>query len=328
MRRGGHGLSADPRVVLAMPAYSRPDVLPRTLESLLSQTYRDFALVVVDDDPSPKTAAIVAAYAREYPSVTYEANRTRLGMVDNWRKAFRRARERYPHTPYFGWVSDHDLWHARWLQEMVAVLDAHPEVVLSYPENLRMLPEHGRMAIKVFDTSGMVSRAARIRKAARHMMAGDVIYGLMRADALEAAGIFRRVITPDRQVLLALSLFGQFKQVPEVLWYREVRRGFDVRRQRTVFFPSGAPLYTYVPSHLQHSAVLLWDFGVCGKGRPGFGRFAGVFYAAAQIWFSVVRDLMQPKAEWRRAIARAVRGPARSSRAEDERAPAAFEQVE
>jgi glycosyltransferase involved in cell wall biosynthesis len=287
-----------------MPAYSRPDVLPRTLESLLSQTYRDFALLIVDDDPTPETAAIVASYAREYPNVSYEANGRRLGMVDNWRKTFRRARKRYPGSPYFAWVSDHDVWHARWLQEMVAALDADTDVVLAYPENLRMMADQSRMAIKVFETVGMSSRADRMRASARYMLAGDMIYGLMRAEVLKSAGVFRGVITPDRQVLLALSLFGTFKQVPEVLWYREMRHGFDLRRQREAFFPRGAPVYAYAPSHLQHFVVLLWDFAVRGRGRPSFGRLAGAYYAMLQLWCSVARDLMQPKAGWRRAFSR------------------------
>jgi len=287
-----------------MPAYSRPDVLPRTLESLLSQTYHDFALLIVDDDPSQETAAIVEAYAREYPHVSYEANGRRLGMIGNWRKTFARARAKYPAAPYFAWVSDHDVWHARWLDEMVAALDANPRVVLAYPENLRMMADQSRMAIKVFETVGMTSRGDRMRASARYMLAGDIIYGLMRAEALEAAGVFRPVLTPDRQVLLALSLFGEITQVPEVLWYREMRHGFDVRRQRDAFFPSGAPMYAYAPSHLQHFAVLLWDFAVRGRGRPAFGRVTGAYYAMLQLWWSAVRDLVQPKAGWRRVLSR------------------------
>jgi glycosyltransferase involved in cell wall biosynthesis len=297
-------MTGDPRVVLGMPAYNRPDVLPRTLESLLSQTYRDFALVIVDDCPSREVSAIVETYARAYPRVTYEANSTRLGMVGNWRKVFERGRQMYPRSEYFAWVSDHDVWHARWLQEMVAVLDTHPAVVLAYPESLRMVTDGARMTKRAFETAGIEGRGIRMRLSARHMLSGEMIYGLIRADALEAAGVFRHVVTPDRQVLLALSLLGQVKQVREVLWYREFLRVFDVARQRDVFFPGGAPLYIYLPSHLQHFATLVWDFAIRGRGRPGFGRFAALWYAAVQLWFSSVRDLVRPKSKWRLAIAR------------------------
>jgi hypothetical protein len=103
-------------------------------------------------------------------------------------------------------------------------------------------------------------------------------------------------------VLLALSLFGQVRQVPEVLWYREIVREFDAERQRQVFFPNGAPLYVYLPSHLQHCATLLWDFAICGRGKPLFGRLAGVAYAIVQLGASWARQWSQPKAEWRAAL--------------------------
>jgi glycosyltransferase involved in cell wall biosynthesis len=288
-----------PRVVLGLPAFNRPDTLVRTLESLYSQTRRDFALVVVDDGRSDETRAIVESFARDYPHVHYEANPTRLGMVGNWRRVFERARTLYPEAPYFAWVSDHDLWHARWLHELITVLDAHPEIVLAYPEHIRMLPERSEIARTGFETVGVTSRVARISRSARRMLAGNMIYGLMRADALQAAGVFRGVVTPDRQVLLALSLFGQVRQVPEVLWYREMLREFDIERQRKVFFPDGAPFYVYLPSQLQHFAVLLWDFVVLGRGRPQFGRLTGLGGSLVQLWQSSVRTLTLPKSDWR-----------------------------
>ena len=308
-------MSGSPRVVLGMPAYARPDTLPRTIESLLSQTFRDFALVVVDDAPSPATRAIVESYTSDWAHLVYEANPIRLGMIGNWRRVFERARQLYPSSEYFAWVSDHDLWHARWLQEMVTVLDRHPEVVLAYPQNIQVTVDGVKTTArtKVFDTFGITDRGERIRKAARYMLSGDMIYGLVRADALARAGVFRRVITPDRQVLLALSLFGQFRLVPEVLWYREFLRRFDLRRQRQAFFPHGVPSYAHISSHLQHCATLLWDFGVRGRGQPVFGRAAGVRYSATQLWWSFVRDLVRPKSDWRLRVAELFHGGRRSA---------------
>jgi glycosyltransferase involved in cell wall biosynthesis len=302
-------MKGTPRVVLGLPAFKRPDTLRRTLESLLSQSYRDFALIIVADEPSSAAAAIVAEYVPDCPHLTYETNPVRLGMVGNWRAVFRRGRELYPTSEFFAWVSDHDVWHPHWLQELVAALDHDPAVVLAYPQSLRMLRDDIRIKSAGFETTGMTTAAERIRAAARYLLAGDMIYGLMRVEALAAAGVFRRVVTPDRQLLLALSLFGQFRQVRDVLWYREFVRTFSLRRQREVFFPDGTPLYAYAPSHLQHWAVLLWDFGIRGRGRPAFGRLAGIRYATIQLLWSVVRQLRQRKAPWRLTVQRIARVP-------------------
>ena len=278
-------------MVLGLPAFARPDSLPRALESLLSQTHQDFALVVVDDAVEANVASIVESYAREYPQISYAVNPRRLGMVGNWRKVFEEARARYPKSEFFAWVSDHDVWHARWLETLVSVLDHESRVVVAYSASLRTTPDDAWLEKKGFDTTGITRASRRIARAAQEMLAGDMIYGLMRAHALEAAGVFRPVVTPDRQILLALSLFGEVRHVPEVLWYREMAREFDLERQRKVFFPDGTPLYAYLPSHVQHCVSLLWDFGIRGKGRPQFGRVAGASYAAVHLWFSVARQL-------------------------------------
>jgi len=293
-----------------MPAYDRPDTLARTLESLLSQTFSAFALVITDDARSPQTRAIAETYARDFPRITYEGNEKRLGMIGNWRRVFLRARELYPGSEYFAWVSDHDLWHARWLEELVTALDSHRDVVLAYPLHVQITAGGVRMSAKekTFETFGIADRGERLRRSARYMLSGDMIYGLIRARALEAAGVFRRVITPDRQVLLALSLYGQFRQVPEVLWYREFLRRFDIGRQRKAFFPDGVPIHAYAPPHLQHCATLLWDFAIHGRGRPAFGHMAGLRYAATQLWWSCVRDLVGSKSEWGARIAALARG--------------------
>jgi glycosyltransferase involved in cell wall biosynthesis len=300
-------MNTGPRVVLGMPSYRRPDALPRTLESLLSQRFRDFALVILEDgrsELSQEVARRVASYQRDDPRVSYEQNDRRVGMVENWRRVFARARQRYPRAPYFAWVSDHDVWHARWLEEMVAVLDREPDVVLAYSQNLRMHADGVKVDDKVFETAGMSDPAARLRKSGRFLLAGNLIYGLMRADALAAAGVFRRVIAPDRQVLLAMSLFGQVRQVPEVLWYREFVQTFSAERQRRAFFPDGAPPYVHLPWYVQHAATLFWDLAVRGRARPGIGRLAGARYAGIQFRETFMRVLTAPRSDWREAMAR------------------------
>jgi glycosyltransferase involved in cell wall biosynthesis len=291
-------MTSDARVVFGMPAYNRPDTLPRVFESLLSQTRRDFAIVIVDDSPSPEVRAIVDTYKALHPRITYEANPVRLGMIDNWRKAFYRSRELYPRFEYFAWVSDHDMWHPRWLEVLSRVLDEQPEVVMAYPLMQRVYPTRRLAVTRVFDTTGMTKRTQRLQRAIVRMTAGNCIYGLFRVRALERAGVFRAVLAPDRQLLVELSLLGQFRQVPEILWYREVAGTFSYKRQRRNFFPGHVPLYTFLPANVQHFGVLIWDLVVRGRGRPEFGRLAGLGCAFAHLWYSTKREITKDDARW------------------------------
>ena len=290
-----------PRVVFGVPAYNRPDALARTLESLLAQTDGNLAVVIVDDAPSPAVRSIVDAYAASDPRVAYEANPTRLGMVGNWQRAFARSRALFPASPYFAWASDHDVWHPRWLEALVPVLEGDSSVVMAYPHAVRMYPQERRRLEGTFDTVAETSGARRLRGTLNGLTAGTAIYGLFRASALERAGGFRAVLLPDRLLLSALSLLGGFRHVPEMLWYREASRAFSYQRQRDTFFAGRTPLHTYLPADVQHAAALAWTFGACGGGRPAFGRLAGFGYAAAFFWYSLGRE----RARWRVTLERA-----------------------
>jgi glycosyltransferase involved in cell wall biosynthesis len=278
-----------PRTVFGLPAYNRPDALAETLESILGQTCGDFALVICDDSTSDATASVVAPYLAADARIVYERNPRRIGMIENWRRCFERAAALFPGAEFFAWASDHDVWHPRWLEALVAELDAHPGVVLAYPLTLRTFADSRPVVNRPFDTKGMSRPADRLRAASLRMMAGNMIYGLFRRQALADAGVFARVLVPDRQVLLELSLVGEFSQVPELLWYREIAKGFSLDRQRTALFADGAPLYTYVPTDVTHAVLLFWHLAV--TRRAGRGGLAGaVGYPLLQLWTSFQRD--------------------------------------
>lgn len=267
-----------PRVVIGAPLYNHAADLPETIESLLTQSYREFTLVCVDDQSSDATGEIVESYAARDSRIVYVRNAARLGMIDNWRLAFNLALEQSPDAAYFAWASDHDVWHPRWLRVLVDVLDRHPEVVLAYPRNRRIGPE-GAVIDKrpwQFDTAGVEALRVRFRRTMSDMSAGNMIYGLGRSDAIRRAGVFRRVLVPDRLLLMELSLEGQFRQVPEVLWFRRKHgQFFSLQRQRHAFFPNGRPLYAYVPWWISHASALTWILGVRAARAPRIGRWAG-----------------------------------------------------
>ena len=272
-----------PRVIIGSPLFNHARDFPEAIESVLSQTFTDFALVLVDDCSTDETPAIAHQYAALDSRVSYQCNEQRLGLIGNSHQAFNAARARYPDAEYFAWASDHDLWHPRWLQQLVAAMDAHPEVVLTYPLNRRIGPEGEVLKRRpwAFDTVGETNRWVRMRRGIIHMSAGNMVYGLYRVRALERAGVYRHVLVPDRLLFTELSLYGQFKQVPQVLWFRRwYGRIFSLGRQRVSFFPDGRPLYAYFPWWVSHAVSLFWTFTVRGQGRPEISRLGGIVAAS------------------------------------------------
>ena len=264
--------------MIGVPLYNHADDLPGTLESLLAQSHREFRLVCVDDQSTDSTGEIVQRYAARDARVVYSRNPARLGMIHNWRRAFDLALADTPHAEYFAWASDHDIWEPGWLATLLEVLDRNPEVVLTYPLNRRIEADgafHDRRSWE-FDTAGVDDWRTRFRQTMRHMSAGNMVYGLGRVDAIRRAGVYRRVLVPDRLLLMELALEGQFRQAPELLWFRRVYgQTFSLERQHRALFPNGRPLYAFVPWWISHAAVLTWMLGVRGQRAPAISRWAG-----------------------------------------------------
>jgi len=273
--------TAQPNVVLAAPLYENAEYLESALDSLLAQTHRDFALVLVDDRSSDATAEIARRYAAEDSRVTYERNPQRLGLAGNWRRAFALARERHPGAEYFAWASDHDLWDPRWLATLVAELERRPEVVLAYPHTVRISGEGEVIRDPyTFETVGEGDARVRVRRTCLDVMAGDMVYGLARAEAVEHAGVFRAVLEPDRLLLVEMAIQGSFRQVPETLWQRRFKKlAADRSRARRTLFPGGVPLHARLAPWLAHFCLLAWVYGVRGHGRPAVGRGLGLVLA-------------------------------------------------
>ena len=249
-----------PSTAFGLPVYNGAQHLAEALESLLTQTRGDLAVVVVDNCSTDGTGELAQRYAKLDPRIVYERTEETIGLVHNWRRAFDLAGQHFPSAPYFAWASDHDVWHDRWLELLCAELELHPEAVLAYPFAVRVDDDGAEYPTREhrFATAGVSSPEARLRWASRELAAaGDLIYGLGRRVALERCRPFPLVVLPDRLFLLRLALEGEFRQVERRLWSRRYRAGVVMSnsRQRRAFFPGGIPWWAYVPWPLTQTVL-------------------------------------------------------------------------
>jgi glycosyltransferase involved in cell wall biosynthesis len=290
-------------VVLGLPLYDAADTLPEALDSLLTQTERDFALVIADDGEGGDAAAIVERYRARDARITYSRNPERLGLTQNWRRVFELAVEAHPEARYFAWVSDHDVWHPRWLEATKRALAAQPHATMAFPD-VAILEDGGLLRPRpaTRDTSDVEGPRAVLDRVIRgRLRAGHMVYGLFRIEAVRRAGGFRHVLLADRLLLSEVALQGPLVRVPEPLWYRRVTGAFSRARQRRSCFPGRPPLYAYLPWSVVHAAVLL--------------RARGAAIAATYVsltWLAIVESAA---GRYRKRLARRLRRARRASAA-------------
>lgn len=292
-----------PRVVIGVTLHNQARHLPEALESLLGQTHRDVAFVLLDDASHDETEAICRRWAAADDRVRYFRNERRLGLVHAWRRAFELATELFPEAEYFAWGSDHDVWHPRWLEALLQRIESSPDAVAVYPRSVRLRDRALPAVIPWrFETQRGLSPLRRLHAVAWRASAGYMVYGLFRVSALRRAGVFREVLLPDRLLFAELALQGRFEQVPEILWYRRPASTFSLERQRRSFFPEGIPLRAYAPWWAAHAAVLLWHYGLRAGGRPELGRLRGVLGAIAYALISLAAHTRSRLLDRQRAL--------------------------
>ena len=60
-----------PKVSVIIPTYNRADLLPRTINSVLNQTFTDFELFVIDDGSTDNTKEVIESFVKQDSRVKY-----------------------------------------------------------------------------------------------------------------------------------------------------------------------------------------------------------------------------------------------------------------
>ena len=100
------------------------------IESVFTQSHRDWELLLVDDGSSDGSTAIAREYARQYPErVRYFEH---PGHQNRGKTVSRNLGTRYAKGEYVAFLDADDVWMPRKLEQQVAILDSHPDAAMVY----------------------------------------------------------------------------------------------------------------------------------------------------------------------------------------------------
>jgi glycosyltransferase involved in cell wall biosynthesis len=175
-----------PTVSFIVPCYKLAHLLPECVNSILSQTYRDFEVLILDDC-SPDNTAEVARSFRD-PRVKHIRNEPNLGHLRNYNKGISLARGRYI------WLISADDYLRRpyVLERYVALLDEHPNVGYTFCAGVgvRNGQETGVLNYSVYQgRDGIVPGRVLLRK----LLRANIVLaasGLVRRECYEELSVF------------------------------------------------------------------------------------------------------------------------------------------
>jgi glycosyltransferase involved in cell wall biosynthesis len=211
-----------PRVSIGLPVYNGEKFLRSSLESLLSQNFTDFELIISDNASTDATPTICKEYAGKDPRIIYTRKDKNSGAVDNFNTVFELSR-----GEYFAWAADDDLYDPEFLRQCVEALDKEPDVILCYPKS-KIIDEFDNVVKNHEEGLNMVSDSpsARFLQTFCNRRLGNPFYGLIRASVLrDKKRLLRDVIGFDFVLLAELSLLGKFREIPNYMYYRRIHSG-------------------------------------------------------------------------------------------------------
>jgi glycosyltransferase involved in cell wall biosynthesis len=118
-------MSSAHKLTVCVPCFNEERFIGKAIESLLTQTYKDFTVQVVDDCSSDGTLGIVSAFRD--PRIEVHRNSKNLGLYENLNRCLRSAR-----TPYVKIFCADDVLAPNCLEEELAVLERYPKLALSF----------------------------------------------------------------------------------------------------------------------------------------------------------------------------------------------------
>jgi glycosyltransferase involved in cell wall biosynthesis len=112
-----------PRVTVITPNYNHARFLPRRLDSILAQTFRDFELIILDNASTDNSREVITAYLHD-PRVRAIFNKRNNGSpFKQWNLGLRHA------TGDYVWIAESDDYaEPTLLETLVDRLERHPNV--------------------------------------------------------------------------------------------------------------------------------------------------------------------------------------------------------
>ena len=109
-------------ISIGLPAF-KVEYLEIAIDSILSQTFQDFELIIVNDNSPENILKVVDSY--NDPRIKYFENEKNLGPIGNWNKCLELSTREY-----FVLFSDDDIMHEDFLTELLKKSKEHPDCKL------------------------------------------------------------------------------------------------------------------------------------------------------------------------------------------------------
>ena len=212
------------KVSIGLPVYNGENFLKYALDSLLSQTFRDFEIIISDNASTDNTPKICQEYVLKDKRIRYIRQNNNMGALWNFNFVLKQSNKEY-----FIWVSSDDKLHPEFLQKNIDILEKNKNVVCSigdviYSDVINYEFKSNNDTKKTFRQRYVKSTygtyESKVRTYLKFFQA-SMIYGLYRRDKLQKSITINKIFLAfDLSIILNVLKYGDFHVIDENLLHR------------------------------------------------------------------------------------------------------------
>lgn len=123
-------METQPKASVVLPTYKRPKFLDRAIRSVLTQTYENFELIVIDDSPDEESKKVALSF--NDPRIRYIKNEVKTSLPAARNKG---ARESGTDSRYIIFLDDDNELFPQFLEKSIAKLEEDKELTAVAPNS-------------------------------------------------------------------------------------------------------------------------------------------------------------------------------------------------
>lgn len=120
----------NPRFSIIMPLYNKERYVKKAVESVLSQTYRDFEVIIVDDGSTDNSANVVKDFIAQIDDRWIDDRLTIISQSNAGVAVARNRGVKKSEGEYVCFLDADDWWKPTWLEEMDTLITEYPDAGL------------------------------------------------------------------------------------------------------------------------------------------------------------------------------------------------------
>jgi len=191
------------KVTIGIPVYNEEMFLRETIDSAVSQKFKDIEIIISDNASDDKSWEIIQEFACRDHRVKAIRQTENIGPVDNFKFCLEQAK-----TKYFVWLGAHDLFSKDYIDNAVKFLEENYEYVMFYPKSSLVDGNEKLLGYKDsdIDTSGLTV-SKRMKKIANNLAWCTCFHGVFKIDVLRQLPV-KNIRGADHLLLFSAGSFG------------------------------------------------------------------------------------------------------------------------